>query len=220
MNKVYNVLTHTEGVSYTPGEETQDEVILRDFLRLRESYDPVYVTAAMAAVYSFPNILSEFSENDSTLNMQSVPLSNFSVENATLISKFGKSVGVSYLPRVYPFSEYTVISYVDNNLARINYENSIFDVPCSLRSSKFLDISWPKEVGIKGILDLGGNDWQPYYKITIKNAPKTFPYEICAQKLIENVKIYQFLEEKTLLTSFFDAKSGVERIAIACLAFL
>lgn len=204
--------------SYEPTTEGANEYALRDFLKLRESSDIEYLLGALAAVYSFPEILEEFGETGRSFRLEDYRRTEYSLTGGKLVDRYDKSPSVAYTPEEYPWPTQTTISYLNATKVRLVRGAKTEEVPYLLRETEYLDIDWPEDLGITGIVQLLGFPWEDQRRVTINHPPNSYPYDACGQKIKENTQFLEHLDERGLVSPFYSAQTGLEQVALACLS--
>lgn len=203
--------------SYVPHTEEGAEYKLRTFLKLREGDEPYYLVGIMSAVLSFPEIYEEFQEDVTNFSLKDYRKQETTVHGGT-IENFGPvHAEVLYMPTVFPPSFTTQISYCDNVNVYLTRGTQQVTAAFGIRDDK-LEIDWPANYGIKGLIGLNGTAWSTNTKVTITHEPDTYPYTACASMIEKNKEFFGFLNDLGLLKNFHSAQSSLEKIAIVGLA--
>ena len=202
---------------YTPHEETEVETIIRDLLYLRPTAGAYHLIGLLAAVYAFPEVYQEFKESDRTYDLADYTKSPTVMVGGKFAGSPQRILTFNRIPIEFPVSFDMSIAYKDPLEVRILAGNTNFDVPFFVRNNK-LDIQWPVETGITGLLDPDGGVWAQGSIITINHEPGCYPYKILADILLKNSTAIQYLNSVGLLKNFFSAQSSIEKVAIMALA--
>lgn len=200
--------------SYEVHVEGDGEAYLRTFLKLRQGDPEYYLISLIAAVKSFTEIEEEFKEEACTFNLGDFRRQEFSVKNASLVSSSGKIAAVVYKPEDYPIPPTTVVKYYDSSEVTIMRGKSTARAPYSMRTGNLMDIAWPANLGISGLLDLGGNTWGAGIPITITHVPDIFPYDAMSAAAIKNNKVFKHMDDVGTLKMFNAAQTPIEQAAL------
>lgn len=203
---------------YVPHTEGTSESSLRDFLRLRSNDPAYYLVGVLASVYSFPEIVEEFKETDKTFDLKDyVPPSN-TVSGGSFVNLFGKSFSLERVPIEYPILTDILVKYKDSREVSIVACNNTYNVPFAVRSGDNLDIEWPEELGIHGILYPSAGTWITGSYVNIYHQPITYPYKVVTDSVLKNSDYIQLLSSLGLMKNIYSAQSPVERMALIALA--
>lgn len=200
--------------AYVPHSESTGEAYLRTFLKLRQNDPEFYLIALLAAVKSFPEIETEFKESGCTFRLGDYRRTEFYVNNGRLVSGFGLEASLLYKPREYPAPAATTVKYYDSQEVTITRGRASYRAQYQIRTGNLLDVSWPAELGITGLVDVMGNTWGPGVPITFTHVPDIFPYDALALAANKNNKVFKHLDDVGTLKMFNAAQSPIEKAAI------
>lgn len=203
--------------SYVAHEESEVESDIRTFLKLRSGDPAYYILGAISAIHAFPEVYEEFKETDFTYELVNYRRPADSVVGGEFKNAYGKIYSISRRAFSFPVSFTIVVHYKDNAQVRIEIGDESYDVDYWVRNVYDLDIAWPKESGISGILT-PYSAWEQGSYVSISNQPISYPYEAVAAEVLKNTDYIRFLSETSLLKNLYSAQSSIEKVAILALA--
>ena len=203
---------------YLPHTEDAIESRLRTFLNLRVGDSPYYLLNVMAAVLTFPEVYAEF--NDSGMSFEfsdyTRPVNSIS-GGASLVNKYGKSCLIARVPKVYPINFEILIKYKDENVLSIVVDDVTYEAIYIIRDEDFLDIDWPAETGVNGILQLDST-WSTSSRIVIFHQPIAYPYKAVAESVLKNTEYISYISSLGILKNMHSAQTDIEKVAVLALA--
>jgi hypothetical protein len=199
--------------TYAPVTLPKAAQSVRDFLQL--GGDDYFVVGVLMALYSFPELLENI---DDGLTFR---LTDYVRPPDTGISTLlPDSNGPPYLYRVpveFPVSLTYQLSYGSANFLQVALGSKTFNVPVTVSGTQLLPV-WPPELGISGSFDLTYQPWNSAFALTIQHVPVGYPYELVASILDQNTQKNELLVTHGLLSHYFRARSGMEKVATVALA--
>lgn len=206
-----------ESTVYVSRVETEVEAKLRTFLRLRNNDPAYYLIHIMAAIYTFPEVLDEFNETSRTFNFSDYTRPSDTLVGGSLINKYGKVASFQRVPVAYPVDFEMTIAYKDNSKVVITVDDIAYEVNYTIRDMTFLDIDWPVESGLSGIVSLN-EAWESGSVVRVFHQPINYPYKAVADTIFKNTDYISFLSETRLLKNMYSAQTDIEKVAILGLA--
>jgi len=203
--------------SYVPHQEGVVESELRTFLKLRSGDPAYYLLGVISAIHAFPEVYEEFKETDFTYELVNYQRPVDTVVGGAFKNAYGKVFNISRRPKSFPVSFDIVVNYKDSSQVRIYIGEDSYDVDYIIRNTHDLDIDWPVESGISGILT-PYSTWTQGAAVIATNQPVSYPYEAVAAEVLKNTSYIKFLSELSLLKNMYSAQSAIEKVAILALA--
>lgn len=212
--------------SYTPYTPTEAEEKIRTTLLINNA--SYYLINSMVAVYSFPEVLSEFRETSRTFQFNDLPRPTVGITGASYANTDTANFNIVNIPQTFPSASYFnwTIYYQDFETLGIKACDKNFIVPYSATSVtqgstayNLITADWPTELGIKAGFALDpGLSWSLNTTIQLYVPPVTFPYGKALDAVKYLSEFSTVLNTSGLATQYFSAQSDIEKYAILMLA--
>lgn len=203
---------------YTPHEESTVEKSLRSFLKLGAGNPDYYLVSLLSSVYSFPEVLEEFKETDKTFDLSDYTRPHDYITGGTLINSDKHQVKIARSPSEYPVAMEIVIEYKDEKEVFITTGTLIYAAKFNKIDDNNLEVKWPSDIGLSGVLSPTGGVWESGSRVTIFHQPITYPFAQVASRILKRSDFITYLSEVGLLKHVYSSQSGLEQMALVCLA--
>lgn len=203
---------------FVPHEEDPKEKAFRDFLHLRNGDSPFYLMGMLAAIYSFPEIVEEFGESDSTFSLSDYVRETDIIEGGSLQSKYGKTASLQRRATEFPVDFDIRITYHSTNNVRIRAADQDVSVPFETRVDGSLVFPWPDFTGVGGVLTPASLPWNVGSSVIIRHEPVMFPYEALHDRVLASPDLMEMLISASLLKHVYAAQTPLESTALIGLA--
>lgn len=204
--------------TFKPYVPTAAETAIREALLINSgSY---YLTNSLAAVYAFPDILSEFKETDSTFLLHNIIANELIITNASYYNTATSNFNITHDPVTFPGVNYFnwYVAYNNNNVLNIRYANKNAVVPYTL-TDRVLTVEWPTDSGIRGALQLDTDFvWASGAQVSLYVPPVSYPFTAAVNIASNLPGTASVLNNSGLARNYFNAQSGVEKYALLMLA--
>ncbi len=197
---------------FLPGKLTADATAVHRLLRLDVTTNDYYVVGAMAALYSFPELIEALPAETRTFALADFQRPRDSILGATPIPDHSGPFVMRRHAAEFPVLTSVRLTYVEAGYVRISLGSSAQVVPITAQGA-LLYPQWPAELGISGGLQLVGQAWDADCVVVITHIPVTFPYDVVAEMLRVNNPKNSLLLQFGLLEHYFIATTPMEKVA-------
>lgn len=211
---------------YAPHTPSEAEAFVRSRLLINDSN--YHLVNSMLAVYSFPEILSDFRETSRTFDIKNLQRNTVTISGASYANTATENFNIVNIPDTFPSLNYfnwQVKCQDSDNLVFIGCDTS-YTIPYTLTETtqdavthRIVSANWPTVSGIRGGFDLDAStDWSFGNSFSLTVYPAEFPYEAAI------IYINRFAATATLLTNaglarnYYNAQSYIEKYATIMLA--
>lgn len=223
MNTVLHAITNRSGdfvsdifpsdTSYKPVVLSSDAAALRKFLQLDNTSHDYYVVGCLAALNAFPELLESLGSDDQTFDLTRYQRPE-DVTNLELIPGPYGPPNIKRVATEFPAQLDMRLVYESPTVGVFSLGNRREEITVDVDTDSFAP-AWPVWAGVAGAVDAV---WSSTIQFNIRHTPISFPYDALAEKLDQNRDKNMLLLATDLLTHYFSARSGIEKVATVATA--